>query len=367
MPLNCSGVLCGAAAVGCYPPGFPVPCACRPLFNGPTCEGHYFTDRLDLFWSLHVMALLFFLALFGFGVGLLFFYFRSVRPSDQLASSGTGVKKRTSPQLVGLCMVIVATLLRVIYGLLMVSVGPRIEFEYYLNPSFLQWLGRLSYGAFYPLVFLAYSLQVLTWIDLLAKTKAMKMSSGSRWMWIVFMTWVALLCVLELTIEFLLLANVNAITVIRAYRGIFSVFLLALLVLVLYFGIRFLFMTRSGTPASALNEQRRESRRNLTRLVLCTACLSAGTLALILAITIALLRTASDYFLVMFLLGAIDVLACLLIEVTFLSMMRNRLRNRSLAKNGATTGRESSASGEELSQPLMDTTYDVDEMDNDSE
>ena len=59
------------------------------------------------------------------------------------------------------------------------------------------------------------------------------------------------------------------------------------------------------------------------------------------------------------------MLACLLIEATFLSMMRNRLRNRSLAKNAAAAVRNSGE--EELSQPLMDTVFDTDELDNDSE
>ncbi len=188
------------------------------------------------------------------------------------------------------------SLLRTINAVVLLAAGPDIEFNYYLNPTFQQWLARFTFGFFYPLVFAGFTLQVLLWIDMLVKIKRMQLTSP-RWVWISFFVWLIVLSIFEITIELLLIFNVDAVAVVRAYRIILSAFLLALLIMVAIFGVRFFYVMRDVAPAaSAGSEARRRSRSNLTRLVLLSAALLFCAFVATLTIAIVPIRNAQGYF-----------------------------------------------------------------------
>ena len=184
--------------------------------------------------------------------------------------------------------------------------------------------------------------------------------SSSLWMWWVFLGWCLLLVVLELVIEGLLIANYNAVNVVRAYRGILCIFLFVLLVCVGTFGVRFLYLMYKSAPAAGHVEKRRQGRKNLTRLVLSSGCILLGTLVLTLYITVKPPPNSGSYFVVMFLLRLCDCGAVLLVEFTFWTMMRSRVEQLELhsAQGKLPVVDIKSDRDEQLDTPLMGSILD---------
>jgi hypothetical protein len=295
MATFCNGSQCGPATISCAAPGTGQSCICKVLFHGPSCDQHFNSDIPPLFYSFHALSLVAFLGLFVFGVGLLIYWYLRVVPGQEKVAKLTAETQR-NPQLYAMVLVTVASLLRFANSITLLAAGPDIEANFYLTPTFPQWFARFTSGFFYPLVFGGYTLQVLLWIDMLVKIKRMHLTSP-RWVWISFFIWLIVLSVFEITIELLLLFNVDAVAVVRAYRIILAFFLLALLIMVTVFAVRFFYVMRDvAPPVSAGSEVRRRSRANLTRLVLISAALLFG--AFIATVTIALVPAvdAGGYF-----------------------------------------------------------------------
>jgi hypothetical protein len=291
----CNGAACGPATISCAAPGTAQSCICKALFHGLTCEQHFNSDNPPLFFSFHSLSLIAFLGLSVLGVGLLIYWYLRVVPAQEKATKLTAEKQR-NPQLYGMVLVTVASLLRFANAITLLAAGPDIEANFYLTPTFTQWFARFTFGFFYPLVFGGYTLQVLVWIDMLIKIKRMQLTSP-RWVWISFFVWLIVLSVFEITIELLLLFNVDAVAVVRAYRIILAFFILSLLIMVTVFAVRFFYVMRGvAPPVSPGSEVRRRSRANLTRLVLISAALLFC--AFIAAVTIALVPPvdAGSYF-----------------------------------------------------------------------
>ncbi len=361
MSMICDLSDCAAPTLRCNPPGSPTDCFCRPLFHGPLCEEHYFTDRTDLFWSCNVITLVVFFGLFVMSVLLLLYWFRRVAPAlkTSLSVQQKQAAQARNPQIYAMFAISLACLIRTMYGIVMCAAGPRIEYNYYLAPSFPQWLARFGYQFFYPLTFAAFLVQVLLWIDSLIMIKRMALTSP-RWVWISFFVWLAILVAFEFAVEGVLLAGIEVVLVVRIYRAILALFLFVLLIMVAVFGFRFVYVMSTASPAaSAVNEARRRSRKNLTRMVLISAAILLAALIATPVIAFVPTPTAGGYFAVQYVLRLLDASAVVMIQFTFLSMMRNRVdqlsRNAKLVDSAAPGVTSMDA---ELEEPLMGRIVD---------
>ena len=115
----CHGVMCGEAALACSPSPIQ-PCVCKALFNGPDCTGHYFTDNTAAFWALNSLTFLAFLGLFVFAVFLLLFWFTRLVPVTA-ATVRSPTSQAKNPQLYGVFLMAIGTLLRIVYGIVMLA------------------------------------------------------------------------------------------------------------------------------------------------------------------------------------------------------------------------------------------------------
>ena len=206
---------------------------------------------------------------------------------------------------------------------------------------------------------MAYTIQVLMWMDLLFKTKTMK-AGQSRWIWIVFTTLMIVLFSLEFITAMLLNFRVSAKVVVFMYRAIMGMYCLFLCGVAAIFGVRFIIISGRDANNSLASARAAASKRNLNRMVMLTGC--TFFIAVILAVILFVVppTSAAGFFVPEWSLYVMLVILSAGILLVFFTMMRNRMM---AMDEGTESTLESNHAGE-LSKPLMEA---IEDNDNDEE
>ena len=297
-------------------------CACKPEFYGVRCELNFDETRPDLFYALDSVHMV--LALMGaaFGSFLFLYYFcRFVRRA-----------KTQNQQIVSITLVTMAAYFRFFASVIYLSLGPgTVRTYFYKTPNGTQFMLRFFSSLYYPLVMGALTLQVLIWMEFVMAVKSLRPSAHSmvpRLKWVFFPALIFLV-VFVIIIQALLVTNTNAFAVLLVYRLVLGLYILVLLIFAVVSAVRLLLILKNSHRVhseGSLTSRARNSRKNLTRMVLVSCIFTA--LGLILSIMYLAMPVDTDsnyYWPFIFVLRLVEMFLVLSLLVTALAMMRNRI------------------------------------------
>jgi hypothetical protein len=259
------------------------------------------------------------IALVG-GVFLLFYYFCRFVPK---------AKKHTA-QVVSIFFVMVAALMRFIYAAFTLSLGPRVIAVYFFqNPNATQMVLRLTLQMYYPLTLAALAIQILIWLEFVVAVKSVKLAVA--W-WFPLIKWVLIplmivFFILELISQILLFHNFTSSTIFLVYFIVLCLYVCVLLIVAAVFSIRFFIITkRNNTVDSKMSARNKQSRNNLTIMILFSCgFVLVGLILGILRIQLNVEGDANNYWPYIFTLRLVEQGLLLSLLITALAMMRNRV------------------------------------------
>jgi hypothetical protein len=231
------------------------------------CETHFYMVRPDLFNGFYSMCIVLSVLCLMLGVFLALYYFCRFVPKA----------KQHNAQIISILMVALAALLRLIEAAMSLGFGNTVIHDYFFRqPNAVQGVLRLSLRLYYPLVLGAVTMQILMWVEFVLSVKSLKPVAATwsprlRWIMIPVLMF---LFVLEISIQLLLLFNIENPIVFYVYRGLISAYIVALLVVTVIFGIRLyqVLNSKQATP-SKLGARARASRASITRLIVVSCAL----------------------------------------------------------------------------------------------
>ena len=242
---------------------FPLFCS-RGVPAGPTCVNSFPVARPDLFYGLQAQHMVLMLLGSLFGLFLVMYYFKRFVPKA----------KQQSQQILSIFMITVGCLSRLVASIMYIALGPSALATYfYRGPNVTQFFLRFFIAILYPLCLGCLTLQVLIWMEFVMAVRSLKPASHTwvpRLKWIFFPA-LTLLFLFVVLVTVLLTLDVRTSIVLIVYRVVLLAYIVVLLLLAVIFAVRLLLILRQSSkfmPDTKLSTRARNSRKNLTRMVL---------------------------------------------------------------------------------------------------
>jgi hypothetical protein len=277
-------------------------------------------------------------------VFLLGYYFLEFKPKISMSTKG---------QLWGIIFIMGASVSFMIQAILYWEYGPRTELDYYSTANWVHGCIIFFFNLYYPLAISGFTLQVVTWVEFSFKVKMVKSKYRELLVRVCFGIGISVLILFNLLLSSVMLLIGNWIilrTVLFAYIG---VFLAALLIFTVIFGLKMLkvvwavrksnlvISSKDGTSKSAISEA---TIRMGFLVFISVAILLLGALVAIFTLPSPYNNDANWYFGVYYAAMTVQIPAVFSIQINFLWMMRSTLKTNPQGKTFGGSSRERRAS-----------------------